>query len=79
MEARLAHASIDVFNEPNHLCDTLTPRNQKAGYVLTNAARTRMVVEVERNNRSTNSVESDRYRTVVPFQVETGLSSPAFK
>jgi hypothetical protein len=43
MAARLAVASIDIFNESNHVFGTLTACNQEVRYALTIAAWTGMV------------------------------------
>jgi hypothetical protein len=58
MEARLAVASIDIFNESNHVFGTLTACNQEVRYALTIAAWTGMVVNVYGNHGSSYSVES---------------------
>jgi hypothetical protein len=79
MEARLAVTSTDTFDEPNHLFGALTPRNQKVGCALVIAARAGMVVEIERNDRSSQSVESHRDRTIMPFQAETASSLHSLK
>jgi hypothetical protein len=79
VEARFTVASIDIFNEPNHLYGTLAPRNQEVLHTFMIAAQTGMVVDVYRDDGSSYSVESYSNGTILPFQVEVASSLRAFE